>query len=132
MKVKDLIAELQECNPEDAVIIPIEKGFPTMGGTPGVELEAIYRGFDWDSRRVFLHVGDGNRLTLMSKEEYTSLIRYKQLVMGMRGKEELAGLSDIFVKKDFVIGRLNRLTNVEELETSEVLDLITDIVKEKL
>lgn len=132
MKVSELIAELQQCNPDHQVAIPVEVGHVTLGGTPRREVEAIYRGFDWDSRTVFLHIGDQDRLTVMSKEEYIELIRYKQLVSGVRGKQDIKHLSDVFVKKDFVIERLKRLINVEELETFEISDLITDIYEEKL
>lgn len=48
---------------------------------------------------------------------------------GMRGKQDIAHLSDVFVKKDFVI---ERLINVEELEPFEVSDLITDIYERQL
>lgn len=132
MKVSELIAELQQCNPDHQVAIPVEVGHVTMGGTPRREVEAIYRGFDWDSRTVFLHIGDQDRLTVMSKEEYIELIRYQQLVSGVRGKQDIKHLSDVFVKKDFVIERLKRLINVEELEPFEISDLITDIYEEKL
>ncbi len=112
MKVKDLIAELNQCNPEDDVVIPVELGYPTLGGHPIVNLSRIERGFDWDSRKVFLYPDEGKSLTPMSKDQYTSLIQYKQLVMGMRGKEELASLSDIFVRKEFVINLLKTLSEV--------------------
>lgn len=132
MKVSELIAELQQCRPDDRVSIPVEVGHVTLGGTPRREVEAVYQGFDWDSKQVFLHVCADERLTVMSKEEYIELIRYQQLVSGMRGKQDIEHLSDIFVKKDFVIERLMRLVNVEELEPFEVSDLITDVREERL
>lgn len=132
MKVKDLIDELQKCNPNDRVSIPVEVGYLSIGGTPRRDVAAVYRGFDWDSKTVFLHIGDQERLTVLSREEYTELVQYKQLVSGLRGKKDIEHLSDIFVKKDFVIKRLKRLLSVEELERFEIADLITDITEEKL
>lgn len=132
MKVSELIVELQQCDPNDRVCIPVEVGHVTLGGTPRREVEAIYRGFDWDSRTVFLHIGDQDRLTVMTKEEYIELIRYKQLVSGMRGKQDIGHLSDVFVKKDFVIAKLQRLAHLEELEHYEIPTLINKIIEEKL
>ncbi|WWT49367.1 hypothetical protein [Escherichia phage vB_EcoM-LTH01] len=132
MKVSELIEELQKCRPDDKVSIPVEVGHVTIGGTPRREVEAVYRGFDWDSKQVFLHICADERLTVMSKEEYIELIRYKQLVSGMRGKQDIEHLSDVFVKKDFVIERLQRLSHVEELETFEISNLISEIIEEKL
>lgn len=132
MKVSELISELQKCNPEDKVAVQIDKGFVTIGGTPRVGVESAHNGFDWDHGTVFLKLEGGKMLTDISREEYTEHIRYKQLVSGMRGKQDIEHLSDIFVKKDFVINRLLRLVNVEELEPFEVSDLITDIKEERL
>lgn len=132
MKVSELISELQKCNPEDKVAVQIDKGFVTIGGTPRVGVESAHNGFDWDHGTVFLKLEGGKMLTGISREEYTEHIRYKQLVSGMRGKQDIEHLSDIFVKKDFVINRLLRLVNVEELEPFEVSDLITDIREERL
>ncbi|AFH21097.1 hypothetical protein CL97_gp213 [Cronobacter phage CR9] len=132
MKVKELIEQLQNCNPEDKVAVQIDKGFVTIGGTPRVGVESAHNGFDWDHGTVFLKLERGKMLTDISREEYTEHIRYKQLVSGMRGKQDIEHLSDIFVKKDFVINRLLRLVNVEELEPFEVSDLITDIREERL
>lgn len=132
MKVSELISELQKCNPEDKVAVQIDKGFVTIGGTPRVGVESAHNGFDWDHGTVFLKLEGGKMLTDISREEYTEHIRYKQLVSGMRGKQDIEHLSDIFVKKDFVINRLLRLVNVEELEPFEVSDLITDIREERL
>lgn len=132
IKVKELIEQLQKCNPEDKVAVQIDKGFVTIGGTPRVGVESAHNGFDWDHGTVFLKLEDGKMLTDITREEYYEHIRYKQLVSGMRGKQDIAHLSDVFVKKDFVIERLKRLINVEELEPFEVSDLITDIHEEKL
>lgn len=132
MKVSELIAELQKCNPDHQVVIPVEVRNVTLGGTPRREVEFVTQGFDWDSRTVFLDIVRDERLTVMSKEEYIELIRYKQLVSGVRGKQDIENLSDVFVKKDFVIERLKRLIDVEELELFEISDLITDITEEKL
>lgn len=132
MKVSELIAELQKCNPDHQVAIPVEVRNVTLGGTPRREVEFVTQGFDWDSRTVFLDIVRDERLTVMSKEEYIELIRYKQLVSGVRGKQDIENLSDVFVKKDFVIERLKRLIDVEELELFEISDLITDITEEKL
>lgn len=132
MKVKDLIEQLQNCNPEDKVAVQIDKGFVTIGGTPRVGVDSAHNGFDWDHGTVFLKLEDGKMLTDITREEYYEHIRYKQLVSGMRGKQDIEHLSDIFVKKDFVIERLMRLVNVEELEPFEVSDLITDVREERL
>lgn len=132
MKVSELIAELQKCNPDHQVAIPIEVGHVTIGGTPRRGVEFVTNGFDWDGSTVFLDIDREERLTVMSKEEYIELIRYKQLVSGMRGKQDIDHLSEVFVKKDFVIERLKRLVNVEELESFEIPDLITDILEEEL
>lgn len=132
IKVKELIEQLQKCNPEDKVAVQIDKGFVTIGGTPRVGVESAHNGFDWDHGTVFLKLENGKMLTDITREEYYEHIRYKQLVSGMRGKQDIAHLSDVFVKKDFVIERLKRLINVEELEPFEVSDLITDIYEEKL
>ena len=132
MKVKELIEELQKCNPEDKVAVQIDKGFVTIGGTPRVGVDSAHSGFDWDHGTVFLKLEGGKMLTDITREEYYEHIRYKQLVSGLRGKQDIAHLSDVFVKKDFVIERLKRLINVEELEPFEVSDLITDIYEEKL
>lgn len=132
MKVSELISELQKCNPEDKVAVQIDKGFVTIGGTPRVGVESAHNGFDWDHGTVFLKLENGKMLTDITREEYYEHIRYKQLVSGMRGKQDIAHLSDVFVKKDFVIERLKRLINVEELEPFEVSDLITDIYEEQL
>lgn len=132
MKVKELIEQLQNCNPEDKVAVQIDKGFVTIGGTPRVGVESAHNGCDWDHGTVFLKLERGKMLTDISREEYTEHIRYKQLVSGMRGKQDIEHLSDVFVRKDFVLDRLNRLVNVEELEPFEVSDLITDIREEKL
>lgn len=132
MKVSELIEELQKCRPDDKVSIPVEVGHVTIGGTPHREVEAVHNGFDWDSKQVFLHICADERLTVMSKEEYIELIRYKQLVSGMRGKQDIEHLSDVFVKKDFVIDRLQRLTHDEELESLKISNLIIDITEEKL
>lgn len=132
MKVSELISELQKCNPEDKVAVQIDKGFVTIGGTPRVEVDSAHQGFDWDHGTVFLKLTDGKMLTDITREEYYEHIRYKQLVSGMRGKQDIAHLSNVFVRKDFVMERLRRLINVEELEPFEVSDLITDIREEKL
>ncbi|ARB11630.1 hypothetical protein CB7_177 [Pectobacterium phage vB_PatM_CB7] len=132
MKVKELIEQLEKFNPEDTVAVQIDKGFVTIGGTPRVGVDSAHSGFDWDHRTVFLKLEDGKMLTDITWEEYYEHIRYKQLVSGLRGKEDIAHLLDVFVKKDFVIGRLKRLINVEELESFEVSDLITDIHEEQL
>jgi hypothetical protein len=132
VKVSELISELQKCNPEDKVAVQIDKGFVTIGGTPRVGVESAHNGFDWDHGTVFLKLEGGKMLTDISREEYTEHIRYKQLVSGLRGKQDIEHLSNIFVKKDFVINRLLRLVNVEELEPFEVSDLITDIREERL
>lgn len=129
MKVKELIEQLQNCNPEDKVEVQIDKGFVTIGGTPSVEVESLRKGFDWDHGTVFLGLKDGKMLTDITREEYYEHIRYKQLVSGMRGKQDIGHLSDIFVKKDFVI---EKLKYVENLESYEVRDLITAIYEEKL
>lgn len=132
MKVKELIEQLQKCNPEDKVAVQIDKGFVTIGGTPRVGVESAHSGFDWDDGTVFLKLEDGKMLTDITREEYHEHIRYKQLVSSLRGKQDIAHLSDVFVKKDFVIERLKRLINVEELESFEISDLITDVYEEKL
>lgn len=132
MKVKDLIEQLQNCNPEDKVAVQIDKGFVTIGGTPRVGVDSAHNGFDWDHGTVFLKLEDGKMLTDITREEYHEHIRYKQLVSGMRGKQDISHLSDVFVRKDFVMERLKRLINVEELEPFEISDLITDIREEKL
>lgn len=132
MKVKELIEQLRNCNPEDKVAVQVDKGFVTIGGTPRVGVESTRNGFDWDHGTVFLKLEDGKMLTDITREEYYEHIRYKQLVSGMRGKQDIDHLSDIFVKKDFVIERLKRLVNVEELESFEVSDLITDVREERL
>lgn len=132
MKVSELISELQKCDPEDKVAVQIDKGFVTIGGTPRVGVESAHSGFDWDHGTVFLKLEDGKMLTDISREEYYEHIRYKQLVSGMRGKQDIEHLSDLYVRKDFVMERLKRLINVEELEPFEVSDLITDIYEERL
>lgn len=132
MKVSELISELQKCDPEDKVAVQIDKGFVTIGGTPRVEVDSAHQGFDWDHGTVFLKLADGKMLTDITREEYYEHIRYKQLVSGMRGKQDIAHLSNVFIRKDFVLDRLSRLVNVEELEPFEVSDLITDIREEKL
>lgn len=132
MKVKELIEKLSKVNPEDEVVVAIHKGQPTLGGTPSVKITDTRVGFDWDSGEVFLILDEGKVLTDMSRDEYTEHIRYKQLVGGLRGGQDIKHLSDVFVRKDFVIERLKRLINVEELESFEVPDLITDIYEEKL
>lgn len=135
MKVKDLIAALEECNPNNKVAFSVEKAHATIGGTPRVEVEAVRQGFDWDDGTVFLQIEDGKRLTEMSKEEYISLIRYKQLVMGLRGKEEITSLSDIFTRKDFAIGLLEDLRRDPSLDISTLRKLskiISKIKEEKL
>ncbi|QYC52434.1 hypothetical protein [Salmonella phage SSBI34] len=132
MKVNDLIELLWTCDPDADVVIPVEVGHITIGALPTVGVEGVSNGFDWDSGKVFLKVSDDKRLTTMSREEYSEHIRYKQLVSGLRGKQDIAHLSDVFVKKGFVIERLKRLINVEELESFEVSDLITDIYEEQL
>lgn len=135
MKVKDLIAELQKCNPEDKVAVQVDKGFITIGGTPRVEVDSTRNGFDWDHGTVFLQMKDGKMLTDITREEYYEHIRYKQLVSGLRGKQDIEHLSDIFVKKDFVLPRLLEISRrlvSGEIETFEVSDLITDICEEKL
>lgn len=132
MKVCELIEQLSHCNPEYTMAVQIDKGFVTIGGTPRVGVESARNGFDWDHGTVFLTLEDGKMLTDITREEYYEHIRYKQLVSGMRGKQDINHLSDIFVKKDFVISRLQRLINVEELEPFEVSDLITDIKEERL
>lgn len=132
MKVKELIEQLLNCNPEDKVAVQIDKGFVTVGGTPRVGVESASSGFDWDHGTVFLKLEAGKMLTDVSREEYLEHIRYKQLVTGLRGRQNIELLSDVFVRKDFVIGRLTHLVDVEELEQYEVPNLITDIKKEKL
>lgn len=132
MKVKDLMEQLLNCNPEDKVAVQIDKGFVTLGGTPRVGVESAHNGFDWDQGTVFLKLEAGKMLTDISREEYTEHLRYKQLVSGVRGKQDIEHLSDVFVKKDFVIDRLKRLIDVEELEPFEISGLITDILEEKL
>jgi len=109
-----------------------DKGFVTLGGTPRVGVESAHNGFDWDQGTVFLKLEAGKMLTDISREEYTEHLRYKQLVSGVRGKQDIEHLSDVFVKKDFVINRLKRLIDVEELEPFEISGLITDILEEKL
>ena len=113
MKVKELIAELQECNPEDTVALPIELEHATLGGSPRVEVDAVWRGFDWDSGTVFLYPPDKQALTLLSKEEYNELIQYRQLASSALGRNTMKGLSDVFVRKDFVIELLTKLSDVE-------------------
>ncbi|QQG33504.1 hypothetical protein [Pectobacterium phage PcCB7V] len=132
MKVKELIEQLEKCNPEDTVAVQVDKAFVTIGGTPCVGVDSAYSGFDWNHGTVFLKLEDGKMLTDITREEYYEHIRYKQLVSGLRGKQDIAHLSDVFVKKDFVIERLKRLINVEELESFEISGLITDIHEEKL
>lgn len=135
MKVKELIEELSQSNPEDKVAVSIDKGFVTMGGTPRVGVDSVFNGFDWDHGTVFLKLEDGKMLTDITREEYYEHIRYKQLVTGMRGKQDIAHLSDIFVKKEVVISRLILLTErlmAGTMENFEINDLIKDIEEEKL
>lgn len=113
MKVKDLIAELQECNPEDNVALPIELPYATLGGSPRVDVDAVWRGFDWDSGTVFLYPPDKQALTLLSKEEYHKLVEYKQLASSALGRKTMQGLSDVFVRKAFVVDLLTKLSDVE-------------------
>lgn len=132
MTVWELIGMLAQCKPGDTVAIPVVTGHVTIGRSPNLEVDSLRRGFDWDDGVVFLQVSDDNRLTPMSKEEYSEHIRYKQLVSGIRGKADIDHLSDRYVRKDFVLDRLKRLINVEELEPFEVADLIHDIQEERL
>lgn len=135
MTVWELIGLLSQCQPGDRVSVPIEVGHVTIGRTPCRDIEGIERGFDWDSKNVFLHIGDQDRLTVMSKDEYIELIRYKQLVSGVRGKQDIEHLSEVFVKKDFVVERLRGISSrlaEGKLESFEISDLITDITEEKL
>lgn len=113
MKVKDLIAELSECNPEDKVALPIELSHATLGGSPCVYIDSVWAGFDWDRGTVFLYPPDKQALTLLSKDEYNELIQYKQLASSMRGRQDLAGLSDVFVRKEFIIELLTKLSDVD-------------------
>lgn len=132
MTVWQLIQALSLCDPNDKVVIPVEVGHVTIGRLPNLPVDSVRRGHDWDDKTVFLNVDPEKRLTPMQKGEYIELIRYKQLVSGLRGKQDIEHLSDVFVRKDFVLNRLSRLVNVEELEPFEVSDLITDIREEKL
>lgn len=113
MKVKDLIAELSECNPEDKVALPIELAHATLGGSPCVYIDAVWRGFDWDSGTVFLYPPDKQALTLLSKEEYNELVEYRQLASSVLGRRTMEDLSDTFVRKSFVIELLTKLSDVE-------------------
>lgn len=130
MKVWELIGALSLCDPKDEVVVPVELAHTTIGGTPCRVISKVTRGFDWDSKTVFLDVDD--KLTPMTKAEFTEHIQYRQLVSGLRGKQDIVHLSDVFVKKDFVIDCLKRLINVQELEPHEIPSLICTIEKEKL
>ena len=136
MTVYELIGLLTHCSPTDKVAIPVEVGHITIGGEPRLDVESVRRGFDWSSGTVFLHGTDETRLTVMSKEEYIQLIRYKQLVSGMRGKEDIEHLSDVFVKKDVVLQLLRQLTaklsDGSGIDCSDVNDIINEIYEEKL
>lgn len=132
MKVWKLIQALSLCDPEETVVFPIGVSQVTIGALPVLQIGSVNRGFDWDSGKVFLLPGEESRLTVMSKNEYTELIQYKHLVSGMRGKKDIAHLSDVFVKKDFVIEKLKKLIDVQELESFEIPALITEITEEKL
>lgn len=132
MTVWELIQALALCQPGDKVAIPIVTSYTTVGRSPSEQIASVTKGFDWNDGMVYLNIGEDKQLTPMSREEYTSHIRYKSLVGSLRGREDVAHLSDVYVKKDFVIERLTRMINVEELEPFEVSDLITDIQEEKL
>lgn len=132
MTVWELIGELSKCQPGDKIVVPVEVAHVTIGGEPCEEIVRATRGFDWNSKTVFLDIDPESRLTVMSKEEYIDLVRYKQLISSVRGRQDIEHLSDVFVKKDFVLERLQRLAHCEELEPFEIANLIKDIIEEKL
>lgn len=57
MKVRNLIEQLQSCNQNDEVVIPVKDG-RDMGQEPHVRVQYISRGFDWDNGKVFLRPAD--------------------------------------------------------------------------
>ena len=57
MKVKDLINQLSNHNPEDEVFIEVNHsmaGLNMAGGTAGMEIKNVFTGFDWDMGKCFL------------------------------------------------------------------------------
>jgi hypothetical protein len=53
MKVKELIDELKNCNPEHEVVI--EKQVKSYcGSMPFRKIRNVYQGFDWDFGKVYL------------------------------------------------------------------------------
>jgi hypothetical protein len=55
MKVKELIEELSFQNPEDSVVIVIDRDNNIIGGhSPSVEVKNVWRGFDWDMGTVLI------------------------------------------------------------------------------
>lgn len=99
MKVKDLIVELEKCNPEDTVSVPVTLAYATLGGQPCREVRCVTSGFDWDKGQVFLDLDVEQYLTPLTKQEYLELVEYKRLVMYIRGRGDLESLSDIFITK---------------------------------
>lgn len=129
MKVKELIERLSKVSPEYEVAVEIHKGQTALGGTPSVKITDTRVGFDWDSGKVFLILDEGKVLTDMSREEYIEHIRYKQLVGGLRGNHDIKHLSEVFVRKEFVI---SLLLDVLENKSQDLYSVITKINEEKL
>ncbi len=67
MNVSVLQSALERLRAPDAgVVIQIEPGHTTVGGTPCVPILRVHAGFDWDSGKVFLN--PGQRLGIVGDE----------------------------------------------------------------
>lgn len=130
MKAWQLINILSSGNPDDDVVIPVVSANVTIGRSPTEEVTSVRRGFDWDSGRVFLQIGENKQLTTMSREEYNEHIRYKQVVSSLSGYEARQKFLEEYVHKDVVLRRLHELNNRlinGKLENFEIADLIHDL-----
>lgn len=127
MKVIELIDELQKCNPDSRVVLPIETAGLTIGGQPFANTGRVYEGFDWDHGKVFIEADGGKKLTLMETSEWKQLIEYKQLIYSLRGRKENSELSKKYITKEKVNGIISLVYSTTDMEESDkwaLLDLI--------
>lgn len=54
MKVKELLAALNKCDPMDDVVIPVTFTHPVDGPRPVVNIHSVSRGLDWINGRIML------------------------------------------------------------------------------
>jgi hypothetical protein len=118
MKVRDLLELLSKKNPEDKVMFRVEKPHTTIGGSPAVAVVGVTNGFDWDDGKVFLNTPLGTHLFVGDQRFYRDNIEYKQLVGGIRGKNDLEEAKKNFLSRkefeDIIIETCEKLPNCME------------------